>query len=252
MRKKGFPKERELVICQITEINPNSAFAEILEYKKKGMIHVSEVAKRWVRDIREFLKEKQYVVCTVIGIEKDHIYLSLKKVYIEDAERKLNEFKRERKSEKALELIGKKMKKTLDEAYDEVGYTMQEEFGSLTKAFEIAAKNPELLDKKGISKGWKEELIRVGKKINVRKVHIVISNLKLICYQPDGINIIKKALADAEKKGFEVRYVSSPKYQLILKGKNLQEVEEKLEEISKVIVNKIKKNNGEAEFKLTK
>lgn len=252
MRKKGFPKEKELVICQITEINPNSAFAELVEYRKKGMIHVSEVAKRWVRDIREFLKEKEYVVCRVLDIEGGHIHLSLKRVYEEDAERKLKEFKRERKIEKTLELIGKSMKKDFDEMYDEVGYKLQEEFGSLTKAFEIAAKNPELLKKKGIPEDWAKKIIEAAEKLKVEKTHIILSNLTLICYQPDGVSIIKKALLEAEKRGLEVRYVSAPNYQLIARGRNLQETEKKLEDASKDIVNEIKKSGGEAEFRLVR
>ena len=59
MRKSGIPRRWEIVICQITKINPNSAFAKLVEYDKTGMIHVSEVASGWVRDIREFLRENQ-------------------------------------------------------------------------------------------------------------------------------------------------------------------------------------------------
>ena len=51
MRKQGSPRKYELVVCKIVKIFPNSALAELLEYNKKGMIHVSEVALRCVKDI---------------------------------------------------------------------------------------------------------------------------------------------------------------------------------------------------------
>ena len=128
MRKPGNPSYGELVICKITKIHPNSAFAELIEYEKNGMIHVSEVALKWVRDIREFLKENQYIVCRVMKVEGDNIFLSVKRVRREDSERKLNEFKRENKTEKMLELAGKNMGKNLEQVYDEVGHRLQEEF----------------------------------------------------------------------------------------------------------------------------
>ena len=92
-------------MCQILKIHPNSAIAKLVEYKKTGLIHVSEVASKWVRDIREFIKENQFVVCRVMEINENGIYLSIKRVSKGQANSKLNEFKKERKSEKMLELI---------------------------------------------------------------------------------------------------------------------------------------------------
>ena len=39
----------------------------MLEYKKKGLIHVSEVALRWVKDIREFIKLNQQIFMVLCG-----------------------------------------------------------------------------------------------------------------------------------------------------------------------------------------
>ena len=110
MKKSGLPLRHELVVCKILKLYPNSAFAELIEYKNTGMIHISEVATRWVKDMRTYLKVNQYVVCKVLRIEGDIIQLSIKRVHREQASSKLNEFKRERKTEKLLELAGKKLK----------------------------------------------------------------------------------------------------------------------------------------------
>ena len=102
MKKKGSPSRGELVICRIRKIYPNSVTAELTEYGMTGMIHVSEVASRWVRNIREFLKENQYVICRVIGVDGESIQLSAKRVRYEEKTARMNEFKRERKAEKLL------------------------------------------------------------------------------------------------------------------------------------------------------
>jgi len=249
MRKTGMPKRGELVVCKIIDINPNSAFAELIEYRKKGMIHVSEIVKRWVRDIREFLKIGQIVVCVVLNVEGEHIYLSIKKVRESDKKSKLNEFKRESKIEKTLEIIAKKMGKTLDEMYDEVGYKLQEEFGSFVKAFEIAAKNPSLLKQKGIKEKWVKEIVEAAKRMKTEKTHEVIIELNLMSYKPDGIKIIKNLLKRIENNGFEVRYVSAPVYYMIGRGKNEKNILEKMEKIAKSICNEIKKE-GTGDFKI--
>jgi translation initiation factor 2 subunit 1 len=248
MRKKGLPERGELVICKIKNINPNSAFAEMIEYGKVGMIHVSEVAKRWVRDIREFLKENQHVVCRVMYIEGDNVSLSVKRVHPKDARRKLNRFKKERKAEKMLELVAKKLKKTMDQAYEEIGFELQETFGSLDKAFELALKNPGLLKSKKIPEKWITAMVEIAKKSYAEKTYELKGNLKLICYQPNGIDVIKKALSGV--KDFEVKYISSPNYLITGKGKNFKELETKMLETSEKVMKEVRRSGGEAEFEL--
>ncbi len=226
MRRTGYPEVNELVVCKIVKIYPNSAFAQILEYNKNGMIHVSEVASRWVRNIREFLKENQYVVCRVMSVDKDTIQLSVKRVRREEANSKLNEFKKEKKAEKLLELAAKELGKTLDDAYKEIGYTVQEEFGSLIKLFDYAIKNPDLLLSKGIPKKWVDKIVEIAKKSVSEKIYEVKSSLHIICYESNGIEIIKNALLNAQKKyNIEIKYISAPKYMLVSKGKNHKQVE---------------------------
>jgi len=250
MRKTGMPDRDELVICRITKLHPNSALVDLVEYRKPGMVHVSEVAKRWVRDIREFVKEGQFVVCRVMKVDGDNILLSIKRVYREQANSKLNEFKRERKAEKMLELVGKALGKDLEESYDEVGYDLQEEFGSLSKAFEFAMKDPGLLKKKGIPKEWVDELSKMAATSYVEKEYVVKSRLNLISYESDGVEEIKKALSEAEKQGFEVKYISAPKYLITCKGKKHKDLKAKAEKVSESIVKQISKGNGAGSFEI--
>jgi len=245
------PKRWELVVCRIKKINPHSALAYLVEYERMGLIHVSEVASRWVRDIREFIKENQYVVCRVMDADREHISLSLKRVYREDTTRKLNEFKRERRSEKLIEMCAKILKKSMEDVRKEIIPVLIEEFGSLTKTFEIALKNPDLLKRKRIPEKWVSAIIDIAKKNYADKIFSVNGKLNLITHKPDGIEIIKKVLLKAKKQGLEVQYVSAPKYILIGRGKNYREVENKVRTIGEGIAKEFEKE-GEASFELEK
>lgn len=248
--KKGMPQYGELVVCTITKLHPNSAEALLLEYDQPGLIHVSEVASRWVRDIREFLKEKQYVVCRVVRVEGQGISLSIKRVKREDNTKKMNEFKRERKSEAMLEQIAKSMKKNLDQAYKEVGFLLQEEFGSLTKALDVALKNPKLLKKKGVPDLWANALEQTVKKRFGGKTYALKGQLKLSCPAPDGVDVIKKALLASQKKGFSVSYLSAPTYILSGNGNDVKRLRVSLEEEGESLVKVIEKAGGEGSFSL--
>jgi translation initiation factor 2 subunit 1 len=245
------PKYGELVVCRVSKINPHSAIVQIIEYDTSGLIHVSEVASRWVRDIREFIRENQYIVCRVIDVRPEGIALSLKRVHREDTARKLNEFKREKRTEKLLEMAGKDLGKTLEQTKDEIGDHIIEEFGSYTKLFEIAVKTPDLLTRKGLSDKWAKAIIEIARKNYSEKTFIVKGRLKLSTTAPDGIDIIKKLLLKAKGRGLEVQYISAPKYVLVGEGKNYKEVEAQVRTAGEDIAREFSKH-GEAAFEMEK
>jgi len=240
-----------LVVCEISKINPNSAYAMLLEYDKSGMIHVSEVAKRWVRNIREFVKQNQLVVCRILRVDKNYISLSIKRVNKNQADRRLQEFKRERNAEKFLEQVGRQFKKSLDETYEIVGYALQEQFGSLHKTFEIALKNPDLLAAKGIDPKWADAIVETAKRSFVKKTYEVKAELSLVCYAPGGVDVIKEILAKIGGKGLVVKYISAPKYQITGKGGNIREVKEALESACNEAVDSVANTGGEGDFSIS-
>ena len=250
MNSDGIPRRYELVVCRVTKIDPHSASVEVMEYKISGLINATEVAKRWVRDIREFLKEGQYIVCRVMDFDRrtNTVLLSAKRLSREEGDRKLNEFNRERKSEKVLELMAKNLNKSLEDAYNEVGYKLQDEFGSLTKAFEIATKNPTLFKNRGLPKTWTDQIADFLEKTAAEKTYEIKAKLKLVSYKPNGVEIIKKTLSSIS--GFEVKYISAPNYLLIAKGKNYKDLKNKLSLTAEGVTKEISKSGGEASFEI--
>ena len=245
-RKNKYPQKGELIIGTVKDINPYSIFVSLDEYPGRiGMIHVSEVARKWVRDIRDWAKKGQKIICLVMGTDesKGHVTLSLKRVSSSQRNRRLQEWKRDEKGEKLLAILAKKNKMSLDEAYEEIGFSIQENFRDMLEAFELALrKGDDFIEERGIPERWAKKIKDIAEeKIKIKEVKVE-RIIEVQSYEPNGIDIIKKALKDAEKKfGVNIRYVSAPKYNIYLETKDPKEGEKIIERASEEILKGVHK-----------
>ena len=252
VKRKGFPKIGEIVIVSITRITPYSAMCKLEEYPgKEGMIHISEVSGKWVRDIRKFIKPNKTYVVKVLRLDekKGHITLSLKRVPKIDRTRKMLVYKREQKAEKILEKIAKKQKMTLDKVYEKIGFQLQEEFGEMFKAFELASESPEPLIDRGVEPKWAKIIHAVAKKSIQKKKVKIKAELEIKSYSGDGIDNIKKFLNNLTNKyGVSIKYISAPKYNVEIVSDNPKMAEKELKKNLTAAISEFK--DGEASFKI--
>lgn len=244
-RKDEFPKSGELIIGRVKNVNPYSAFVSLIEYPgKEGMIHVSEIAKKWVKDIRNWVKKGDTVVCLVLSVDKQkgHINLSLKKVRDDQKNRRLQSWKRDERGEKLLNLIAENNNLSLDEIYEKLGFEIQEKFKNLLEPFELSLrKGKESLEKRGISKKWIKEIAKTAEKNLTIKEVKVFKKINLKCFNSEGINILKESLKYIEDNyDINVRYISPPKYKLSLTTKEPKKGEKELEKAVEDLKTKIK------------
>ena len=247
------PKIGDFVICKIKSINPNSAFAVLVEYESKpeGMIHISEINRGWVRDIRKFIKEGQQIVAKVIRIDRErgHITLSRKRVDNNQKSNKLREYKLEQKSEKMLEMAAKKIGGDIKKIQNKIGNEFQENFGLIYEGFKIALKNPDILKKLKLNEKEIEAIVDIAKKNMESKDFEFRAELKMQSLEADGIEKIKDVLMEGEKIGLNVTYITAPRYLVKYKTRNAKkgkkEFEKKLEEIVK-----LGNKHGTAEFEI--
>ena len=239
VKKKGLPNTGEVVLCTVQRITPFAAWCQLEEYNVEGMVHISEVAGKWIHDIREFVKpNKQYVAKVVrVDEQKNLVNLSLKRVSKYDERAKMNEFRTEQRAEKMLERAGKELDKTLKQSYQDVGFLLQERFGGLANAFEEISKSKEILGELGMSKNWKDALLKVIERTFKVKEIVLKVELELKSHAEDGIERIRKVLKSLDVNGLEISYISAPKYRLELKTSDPKTAEkilrEKLDAVSK-------------------
>lgn len=256
-KKKGLPEESELVLCTVKKVLFHSVFVTLDEYERlEGMIHISEVSPGRIRNIRDFVKEGKKIICKVLRVnkEKKHIDLSLRRVSVALRKKKNADYKQEQKSEKVLEMFAKKHKTTLDKIYDQFGYKLVEEFGSLNEAFQsVVGKETDL--KGVIPEKIRNDLLTLIKD-KIKAPEVTIEGI-LILKSPasDGIDIIKKAikemekLAKTEKYDLKLTYLGAPKYKLTLISSDYKKAEAILKEVTEKIKEFMEKNKSFAEFK---
>jgi len=255
-RKAEFPEVGELVVCTIHNVKNFGAFATLDEYGgKEGFIHVRDVATGWVKYIRDHVREGQKTVCKVLSVDSDrgHIDLSLKAVNDHQRREKIQEWKNEKKAEKLLEIVGTKMGKSLDQAFDEVGENMLREFGTLYGAFEEAAVNPSALKEIVPDKKWLSAVTEVASE-NIQLPSVEIEgDLEVICAGQDGIDVIKSALSEGMEHGDEadvaIAYMGAPHYRVVVKAADYKTAEEEMKNAVSRVEESIKKHGGSASFR---
>ncbi len=252
--RKDLPQLNELILCTSTRITPFAAWVRLDEYQDlEGMIHISEVAGRCVRDIRDFVKPNRQYVAKVIRIDtqKNLVELSLKKVMRYEEKEKINSFRKEQRSEKILEQVGRGMDKTLEQAYEEIGISLMEKFGELSTAFEEIHKDKTILEKLGVDKKWSDALtVILQKSFKERKVSLR-AELELKGYSGDGVEKIKNILSGIEKNGLVVRYISAPLYRVELESSDPKAGDRKLREVLEKVSKDCKSLDVESSYRLT-
>jgi translation initiation factor 2 subunit 1 len=217
VKKKGLPNIHELVVVKVTEVTQFAAWCDLLEYDARGMIPISEAAGKWIFDVHEVVKEGEVRVAKVIKVEEDKnlVHLSLKRVSKVDEKEKMNEFRKEERGEKLLEMAAKMLGKNLQQAYEEVGFILQQKFGSLYEAIVNVKKNYSKLGKLKIPKEWIDAIVSIVEK-NVKEKEVEIKfEIEIKSLEPNGIEIIKDVLKEIEEKtGGKIKYVSAPIYRL--------------------------------------
>lgn len=256
MIKKDYPKVGDLVVGTVIKVQNFGAFVTLDEYPgKEGFIHIAEIATGWVKRIRNHIREKQKVVCKVMHVDKikNHVDLSLKRVNEHQKREKIQEWKNSQKSEKLMEMLSKRLNKSIDKCYNDFGNVLIKKYGSLYVAFEEAAYDIETLKKDGFKEDWVKDFEVIAK----TSITIPFVNIKgyidVTSWLPDGINYIRNALIEAEESQFEdvkieIKYIAAPRYMISIRAPDYKIAEMEMKKSVEKIQNSIKKHYGSCEF----
>ncbi|HLC74714.1 MAG TPA: S1 RNA-binding domain-containing protein [Candidatus Nanoarchaeia archaeon] len=253
-RREGFPGEDELVLSTVTKVLPHVVFVNLDEYDKGGLIHISEIAPGRIRNIREYVELGKKVVCKVLRVDQQqgHIDLSLRRVSEIERKGKLEEIKQEQKAEKVIELIAKDLKKKTQEIYDAITAKVFEHYSFVHKFFKDIAT-------KGINTGEfiaDKELAQMIHTAVVERFKPPKVNIKgqftLHCFAPNGVQVIKDALLNAQKKikkaVVSLHYVGGGKYKLTIEAESYKDAEQTLTQVSELVTSAVNSHQGDAAF----
>ncbi len=262
-KRRRLPARNELVIGTVKKIFEHGAFITLDEYGGiEAYCPLNEVSHSWFHHIREVLKEGQKRVFKVIRVNpvKMHIDVSLKRVSEGEKKDKMFEWKRAQRAEKLLELAAKKLGKTLDDAYREAGWKMEDYFGEIYAGFEEAAlRGKDVLVKAGLKEPWLSVIYELAfVYVEIRKAKIS-GEFIVRCYEKDGVERIKKVLTswrDVLKKyqNVEVKIYTegAPRYRIDLTALDYKTAEALLKDILSKVREEAAKQKCIMEFKRVK
>jgi len=257
IKRDGYPSPGEIVIGTVTRVMDFGAFVSLDEYEnKEGMVHISEVAPGWIKDIRDHVKKGQKVICKVLSVnpKRGHIDLSIKDVTERQRKEKLQEWKNELKAFKWLEIIGEKLGMSKDQLV-EIGKKLIKEYDSVHEAFvEVAYEGYEVLAKL-VGEEFAKEMAEIARE-NIKPPRVKVRGyFELRSLAPDGIERIKKALMEAYKVikkkpevKVDIEYVGAPRYRIVLEAEDYKVAEKTLKSIVDKVLKTIKKLGGEGNF----
>jgi translation initiation factor 2 subunit 1 len=265
--KLRFPEEGDFVVGKVAHIERDHVYIDILDYEgnddeeyARGMIHISEITSRWVKNIRNYVRLNQIVVLKVLRVNeaKGQVDVSLRRVSAQQRKLKMKDHKYGVKYENLLSFLAEESGKSLKEVYETIGWPLLEKYGlSVQKTLEKIKENGAVaLEDLNLDPDIIEKFVKiVNENVEISTVWLS-GTLSLSSNNPDGINDIKRALkagldviqSPKETKKVDFRYIAAPKYKLEVVAKNYQKGEAILAEVLQAIEREMTKVEGTFEF----
>ncbi|PSP97012.1 translation initiation factor IF-2 subunit alpha [Halobacteriales archaeon QS_5_70_17] len=257
MKYSGWPDPGDLVVGKVDEIEDFGVFVDLLEYQdRRGLVHVSEVASGWIKNIRDHVGIDETVVCKVLDVDRDsqQIDLSIKDVNDHQRSDKIQEWKNEQKADKWMTLaFGEDVS---DEQYTSVANELLAEYGSLYDGFEQAAiHGAEALEGTDLSEAEVEAVVDTARE-NVSVPYVNVTGyLQLRSPNSSGVDDVRAALEAAEGNGdvgdeidLSVTYVGAPEYRIRVRAPSYKVAEDALEASADRARAEIAERGGTAQF----
>ena len=241
---KDRPEEGDFVVIEITDVDKNSAYADLEEYNNvKGLIHISEASRSWVQDLTKELSEGEKTVAQVVDTE-DTIGLSLKRVNDKQKRDTMQRWRKEQKASDFVEDLEEKI--NIDDIYEKVVFPLQEELGSSFQGFEISIAEEERL-KEFLDDEVVEAIQEVARENIDMKQEKFEGEIEVEFYQGDGLERVKNAFNEPGE-GVEVKCISAPNYSIEAWGRTQELAKKRMDDAVEKIRSEVEDLDGSFEF----
>ena len=251
MYEKKFPDVDDLVMCKIIEIFNDGAYVILEEYNNiKGLLLCTEISRKRVNYVTRLIKEGKEEVLRVktIDKEKGFIDLSKKSVKAEEVEQFKEKYAKSKAVHVIMKILSKKCNIPIDKLYKEITWPLYKKYEHAYDAFKLALnKFEEVFKDIKMTEPVKKELMEILRQRMKPKPVNIKSDFIVRCDEFEGIDAIKFALMEGEKKStknipIKFKIISSPLYECsietINKKEGLDVMKEALKEVERVILEK--------------
>lgn len=253
-----WPELGELVVATVKRIVRYGAYVSLDEYEhKEGLLHISEISTRWVRNIRNHVREGQKVVLQVlrVNISRGHIDLSLKRVTRDERRKKIELWKKSRKAETLIRGAAHDLGMDVEILYEKEGAKLIEFYGSLYSGLEAASeKGVEALSEAGVENKVAETLAEIAKDRIVIKKVTIHGVFELTSMSGSGVEDIRNTLLQAMEVGEEdyaevnIYTIGVPKYRIEVTAVDYKKAEVALDKIVNYTENEWDSQDGAFAF----
>jgi translation initiation factor 2 subunit 1 len=267
--KNSFPKEGAFIMARVVDIQQQYIYVDLPDYRglpseetARGMIHISEISSRWVRNIRSVVRIGQRIVLRVVKVvpDKGQIDLSLRRVNSGQKDLIAKEHKYANKFENLLQFLTETegIDLTLDNAYETIGWPIKEQFDFYQEAIEaLKEEGEELLNElTDIPDHVKDAYLKiVDENVEISTVNIM-GKIKLVNRNGDGIIKVKEILNEVlkvidnpvETRKLSLLYLGAPYYRLEIVSKDYLDAESILSDALEVLESSTQKTDSSFEF----
>ncbi|GAB7013563.1 translation initiation factor IF-2 subunit alpha [Halolamina salina] len=255
MAGNEWPEPGELVVGTVDEIADFGVFVDMEGYEHRGLVHVSEVASGWIKNVRDHVSVGRTVVAKVLEVDESaqQVDLSLKDVNEHQRKQTIQEWKNQQKADKWMELAFGE-----DHEREDVVEALTAEYDSLYEAFEEAAVHGmEALDDIDLDDEAAQAVVQTARE-NVSVPYVNVTGyVDIRSPGPEGVDDVKAALRAAEGDGdhevpeeieLEVSYVGAPEYRIEVQAPDYKTAESELEGAAARAETAIEERGGTAEY----
>ncbi|MCW1294030.1 MAG: S1 RNA-binding domain-containing protein [Candidatus Parvarchaeota archaeon] len=194
-------------ICKVKKILQHGIIVEIGSTRKEGFVHISELSNRWVKNVKDLVRENSLVVCKVLESTPQSISLSIKRVGDNEKRQTLKEWSISNRLQKLIEKYDKSPQNLID--------AIKGEYGSLYNLYsELLDGNTSALDKFKLKQDLKDAVLKFVE--STKKKLVIRSLLTIRSYGEDGVDSIKRLLLEqySDRKTWNFKYIKAPNYML--------------------------------------
>ena len=235
------PEAGDLVVGVVKRIERYGAYIDLLEYPGwGGLVHISEISLKWVRNIKDYLRENQREIFKVLRVDKAsrQVDVSLRRVSQKEREWKiLAERSGKPEEEFRKKIVEPALKRNLS-LYDVFLEVVEKD--KLPKWMRLDEDEARLL------------IQLVKQEIKIKRA-TVKKTLFMSVPLGNGVEVIKKAaergLQIARKDGaVSITTVGAPKYLLRVEAEDEEKAKQLIDKISSECIKIIREAGGRAEL----
>ncbi len=195
-------------VCKVKKLLQHGIIVQIGDTDKEGFVHISELSKRWVKDVKDIAKEGDKIVCKLIKLEPQSTELSAKRVTDNEERQALKEWSVENR-------IGRIIEKTFKKDSSSFVQKIKEKYGSVYEFYNAVLKNGKpALEELKFNKESTDAIIDFVEK--TKKKITIKTDLFVQDFTEGGIENIKRLLQKpySGKGNYSIKYIKAPRYLL--------------------------------------